>query len=137
MSCAATSCLLALINIGSTVAFNAIISLVIASFYSSFILAAAVMLHKRLTAKPGEIVWGPFKLGAAGVPVTILAIMFSTIGIIFSFFPPTVQVTPESMNWSVVVFFGVMVISVVFWMVHGRSVYEGPIREVAPEDEML
>lgn len=107
------------------------VSLVIASFYSSFLLSAAVMLHRRLVAKPDELVWGPFKLGAAGVPVTILSMIYSVIGIFFSFFPPTVEVTPLTMNWSVVVFFGVMIFSIVFWVVHGRSVYEGPIREIS------
>jgi hypothetical protein len=106
------------------------VSLVIASFYSSFLLAAGVMLHRRLTAGPGELIWGPFKLGSAGTPITILSMIYSVIGIFFSFFPPTAEVTPESMNWSVVVFFGVMIFSLGFWAIHGRKVYEGPIREV-------
>jgi hypothetical protein len=62
--------------------------------------------------------------------------MYSIVGIIFSFFPPTVDVTPESMNWSVVVFFGVMIFSLIYWFVHGRFVYEGPIREIPSDDEL-
>lgn len=111
------------------------VSLVIASFYSSFLLSAAVMLHRRLTAGPDELVYGPFKLGRAGVPVTILSMIYSVIGIFFSFFPPTSTVTPKTMNWSVVVFFGVMFFSIAFWAVHGRSVYEGPLREISSDED--
>jgi len=128
--CTATSFLLALINIGSSVAFNAMVSLVIASFYSSFLLSAAVLLHKRLTTSNEEMQWGPFKLGSAGVPVIILAIMYSVIGVFFSFFPPTAKVTPETMNWSVVVYFSVIIFSFVCWAVHGRFIYEGPLKEI-------
>ena len=62
-----TNLLLALINIGSSVGFGAFISLIVASYYSSFILAALVMLNKRLRTPDVQIPWGPFKLGRWGV----------------------------------------------------------------------
>jgi choline transport protein len=128
--------ILALINIVSTTAFNALISLVVASFYSNFLLAAGVMLYKRLSSTE-EIQYGPFKLGRAGVPVTILAMMYSVIGTFFSFWPPAMQVTAASMNWSSVVFVGSLLLSLVFWFTHGRVLYAGPIMEIssAPEKE--
>lgn len=125
----AINLVLALINIGSTVAFSAFVSLVIASFYSSFMLAAAVLLHKRLTTPASEMNYGPFSLGKAGVPVIIAALIFSAIGIIFSFFPPTSEVTAATMNWSVVVFVGALLFSMGFWATHGKKVYNGPIME--------
>lgn len=86
-------------------------------------------MHRRLTAKD-DIAWGPFQLGRAGVPITIAALIYSVIGIVFSFFPPTVDVKPETMNWSIVVFSGVAIFSVCFWAVYGRFQYKGPIQEV-------
>jgi hypothetical protein len=91
------------------------------------------MLHKRLTVPESQIIWGPFKLGRAGVPITILAIVYSLIGIFFSFWPPTVHVTRINMNWSVAVFGGAVLFCLVFWLVYGRRVYKGPIIEICVE----
>ena len=127
------SLLLALINIGSSVAFNAFTGLVIAGYYSSFVIAASVILLKRLTRQDIPIRWGPFSLGRAGIPVNVIAIAYSIIGIFFSFWPPGVKPTATTMNWSVAVYGGVLLFSLVFWAVHGRKVYTGPIIEVGDE----
>ena len=127
------SLLLALINIGSSVAFNAFTGLVIAGFYSSFVIAASVILLRRLTRKDIPIRWGPFRLGRAGIPVNVIAIAYSIVGIFFSFWPPGVDPTATTMNWSVAVYGGVLLFSLGFWAVHGRKVYTGPIVEVGDE----
>ncbi|KAL8801575.1 MAG: hypothetical protein Q9182_004361 [Xanthomendoza sp. 2 TL-2023] len=128
---------LALINIGSTKAFNALTSLVVVSFYSSFALAAAVLLHRRLSRTSPELVYGPFNMGRAGVPVIVLSLVYSVIGIFFSCWPPTAQVDAVTMNWVVVVFGGALVFSMVFWVVHGRKVYTGPRWETSPEGSVM
>ena len=73
-----------LINIGSYVAFNAFTGLVIAGFYSSFLVAASLILLKRLTKQDVPVRWGPFTLGRAGIPVNAFSIAYSIIGIFFS-----------------------------------------------------
>ncbi|PQE27665.1 choline transport protein [Rutstroemia sp. NJR-2017a BBW] len=123
------STLLALINIGSSAAFNALTSLVIAGFYTSFGISACVLLHKRLTT---EMTYGPFHLGRAGIPIIIGSLIYSVIGVFFSFWPGAANPTPASMNWSVVVFFGTLSLSLIYWVVHGRHVYTGPILEIDP-----
>ena len=122
--------LLALINIGSSVGFGAFISLIIASYYSSFILAASVMLNKRLTAPNDQIPWGPFKLGRAGVPITILAIAYSLVGTFFSMWPIMVKPTIQSMNYCVLVYGGTLILSLLFWVLYGRKHYTGPVLEI-------
>ena len=122
--------LVALINIGSSVGFGAFISLVIASYYSSFILAAAVMLSKRLTTPDSDIPWGPFKLGQAGVPISILALAYSVLGALFSMWPAEVNPTIQSMNYCVLVVGGVLIFSTLSWLVYGRKHYTGPIVEI-------
>ena len=124
------SLILALINIGSTTAFNALTSLVIAAYFSTFVLAAGVLLHKRITTPPDDMPYGPFHLGRFGVPTIILAIAYSIIGIFFSFWPTARAPTAESMNWSIAVFGGSLTLSIIFWLAHGRKVYEGPIIEI-------
>ncbi|KAF4630595.1 hypothetical protein G7Y89_g7543 [Cudoniella acicularis] len=93
--------LLAVINIGSTVAFSAFLSLIVASYYSSFILSAAVMLHKRLTTPDADINWGPFRLGKWGVPVTVGSLAYSILGTFFSMWPVANHPNLESMNFCV------------------------------------
>lgn len=121
---------LALINIGSTTAFNAFIGLTIAAFYTTFLAAASVLLIQRLTKSPSKIRPGPFTLGRLALPINILSIAYSIIGIFFSFWPPAPDVTAQSMNWSIAVYGGVMIFSVFLWLVHGKNVYTGPIVEV-------
>ena len=125
------SMLLALINIGSTAAFNAFVSLVVAAPYAIFLISASVMLHKRLTTPASELEWGPFRLGQFGVPVTIASIVYTVIGLLFSFFPASASVTPLTMNWAILLFGAAMIVSLVFWAVHGRHVYRGPVLEVS------
>lgn len=124
--------LLALINIGSNVVFNAFTGLTVAAFYSSFIIAASVMLRKRLTTPDSDFRWGPFKLGRFGVPITIISIAYSMVGWFFSFWPPTAAVTVKTINWSVVVYVGVLGVSMIYWLLHARHVYTGPIIEIRP-----
>ena len=126
------SLLLALINIGSSTAFNALIAIVISAYYSAFSISAGVLLYKRLTTKPEHMYYGPFRLGRFGNPIIVLSLLYSIIGTFFSFWPPLVAVTPETMNWSILVFGSVLTFSIVFWVLYSRKVYTGPILEIMP-----
>ena len=88
------------------------------------------MLNKRLTTPNDQLPWGPFKLGRFGVPVTIVAIAYSLLGGFFSLWPTTVNPTIVSMNYAVLVFGGVMVLSMGFWLIYGRRHYTGPVLEI-------
>jgi amino acid transporter len=123
------SLLLALINIGSDTAFNALISIVISAYYTAFSISAAVLLYKRLTTPPQDMYYGPFSLGRAGVPVIILSLLYSFIGVFFSFFPENAAVSAYTMNWSVLIFGAMFIFCIVFWFVSGRKVYKGPVME--------
>lgn len=121
------SMVLALINIGSTEAFRALTSLVVSAFYATYVISFAVLLNKRLTT---SIEYGPFSMGRAGIPIICLAIIYSVIGIFFSFWPETPELVAEEMNWAIAVFGGVLLLSLSFWVIHGKKVYTGPIVEI-------
>jgi len=60
-------CILALINIASSTAFNALISLPAMGLYLSYFLPILFLFWSRtISARPLPVPWGPFKLGAAG-----------------------------------------------------------------------
>ncbi|KKY26616.1 putative amino acid transporter [Diplodia seriata] len=100
---AATASLLALINIGSAVAFNALTSLVVLASYATFAVPTAVLLLRRVRGRPTALAFGAFTLGrnAVAVPVVAAALAYSLLGAFFSLWPPTRRVGgPEELNWS-------------------------------------
>ena len=127
--------LLALINIGSTQAFQALLSLLVASYYSTFLIAAGVMLRKRLTGEDKTLPWGPFRLGRAGIPITVIAMAYTVVGTFFSFWPYTPNVTAQNMNYSSLLYGAAVIFSLIFWVFYGRKVYTGPLYELNEQSE--
>ena len=77
-----------------------------------------------------HVPYGPFKLGAWGLPINVFAISYSIILLVFMVLPPYKPVTATNMNYSGVIFGAVLIISLVIWLFYGRKVYKGPIKEV-------
>ena len=96
--CAIVSAIIGFTNIGSTVAFNAIVSLSIAGIFVSYLIVIVLMILKRVKKETPEL--GPWSLGWVGPPVNLLAACSLFISVVFSFFPPTTPVSPTTMDWS-------------------------------------
>ena len=117
--------LLGLINIGSSVAFNAIVSLVVSGYVSSYLIPIVLMIMKRLRNE--TINFGPWNLGRWGLPINIFAAEYTLITVIFTFFPPSVAlpVTAETMDWSCAVYGGVIIWGILYYVLRGHSHYIG------------
>ncbi|PLB47794.1 amino acid transporter [Aspergillus steynii IBT 23096] len=113
--------LLGFINIGSTTAFNAIVSLSVVSLYISYLTPIFLHILRRITGPPLQ--YGPFVLEKVGALLNILSVVYSTVVVIFLFFPPYQPVTVENMNYACVVFGAVLVFSGGLWVFKGRKVY--------------
>ncbi|KAF2008287.1 amino acid transporter-like protein [Aaosphaeria arxii CBS 175.79] len=124
----------ALIGLGSEAAFNAFTGLTLAAFYTAFIVAASTLLYRRLTTSASNLPWGPFRLGPLGIPITIISILYSLVSIVFSFHPPVAKVEVATFNWSLVVYLGVVFLSVVWWLVRAKHTYKGPKIEVLTQE---
>jgi choline transport protein len=85
------------------------------------------MICKRVKREPVRM--GPWTLGKFGLPINIIAAVFLIISTLFSFFPPAIPVTLVTINWSCVVFGGVVIIGLVYYVLLGRHVYRSPIIE--------
>ncbi|KAF2205643.1 putative amino acid permease [Delitschia confertaspora ATCC 74209] len=133
---ATISIALSLIALGSTATFNALSGLAVAGSYSSFIMAASVTLWRRLTTSSEKMPWGPFRLGKLGVPITVFALLYSWVGLIFSFWPPVAHVSIKTFNWSLVVYLGVMILAIVWWCVRAKKTYTGPKMEISSHQWM-
>lgn len=111
------------------------ISLVTAAFLGSYIIPISLFLWKRLTTPANDIQYGPWRLGRFGVPVNIAALIWSVITMFFSFWPTTVNPTPQSMNWACLLYGATNIFSVLFYIVHGRFTYKGPVVETSVAEQ--
>ncbi|KEY82867.1 GABA permease GabA [Aspergillus fumigatus] len=117
--------LLSFIQIGSTAAFNAILSISTLGLYFSYIIPLILLVIKRFR-EPQDIPRGVFHMGRWGLPVNLFAIAFAIYVSIFLPFPAQVPVTGENMNYAGPVLGAVMIFACVDWVVRGRRKWVGP-----------
>lgn len=122
------SCLLALINIGSTVAFNSIASLSLCAILASYVVSISCILLKRYRREP--LLPSKFSLGRYGAPLNVVSLLFLVFVFVMSFFPSEVNPTPQWMNWSSLMFGSVCIFSLVYYYTTGRYHYVGPVEYV-------
>ena len=125
------ACLLGLINMGSSTAFNALTSLALIGHYTSYLLPISLMVIRRFGKK--EIPWGPWTLGRWGLSINLVSMTYSIILIVFMVFPPYQPVSVQNMNYASLIFGVAILISILLWFGYGRKVYWGPVREVVEE----
>ena len=143
MITAAISVLLSFINLGSSVAFANIVNLSIGGLYASYFIVCSLLLWRRLrgissynpraTMTSSEYLqWGPWKVtGVFGVVNNTFACLYLLVLWFFSFWPSSVEVNAQSMNFSSVTFGGTVIFAVGWYLVRGRTTYRGPVVEVA------
>ena len=135
------SVLIGLINLGSTTAFNDVVSLGVSGLYASYVITEALLLYRRVTGAirspndapadgKGELVWGPFHVpGVFGTIVNIIAVLFGIVIFFFSCWPVSSTVTPKTMNYSSLMTGSVVIAAVGYYVVWARHTYEGPLVE--------
>lgn len=78
----------------------------------------------------GRFVWGPWRIpGILGTINNCYACVYMIFVIFWSVWPPATPVSASSMNYSVVVTGGVMLLSGLWYVVRGRKEYKGPLVE--------
>ncbi|KAK3169735.1 hypothetical protein OEA41_009119 [Lepraria neglecta] len=116
---------ISLINIGSAVALNAIISLTISALLASYIISISCFLSKRLRREP--LPPAKFSLGRWGMTVNIVALIFLISFFIFCFFPIAKPVTAQTMNWNIAMFGGITIFATVYYIIIGHKQYRPPV----------
>lgn len=140
------ACLLGLINIGSNVALNGIISMAVSGMYLSYLIVASSLLYRRCSGEisrysdgedmlvnvPGaKLMWGPFHLpGIWGLLINGYAVIYMVIVVFFSFWPTQMSVDKTTMNFSVVGTIGTIILALIYYVLRARHVYTGPVVEV-------
>lgn len=139
------ACLLGLINIGSTDAFNDVISLTVGALYFSYLICSVLLLWRRCTGgiapsydalPPPErnggvqLAWGPWRIpGWPGIAVNVCGIVYMLVILFFSFWPAATSPTAATMNYSIVVLGSVVIFCVVYYMTKAHRMYQGPLVE--------
>lgn len=117
--------LLCLIQLGSTVAFNIIVSLSVLGLLSTYMISIGCVLLKRIKGEPlPPARWG---LGRYGLAINAFAFLYSAFIIVWACFPVSLPVDATSANWSPLVWFAVIVFSVVFYIGFGTRHYTAPV----------
>jgi choline transport protein len=87
--------------------------------------ASAITSNNVINAR---LVWGPFRLpGLFGIINNLYACCYMVFVIFWSVWPPSTPVTASTMNYSVVVTGGVMLLSAVWYFVRAKNIYKGPL----------
>ncbi|KAK5170950.1 uncharacterized protein LTR77_004094 [Saxophila tyrrhenica] len=120
--------LINLITLGSIVAFEAIVSLQILALMSTYLVSLGCIVWRRLFGLP--LPASPWTLGKLGLPINIIGIAYCLFLIIFLPWPGAVPVTPDTMNWASVMFGGIMLIAGIYYVLHARKEYKGPVMYV-------
>lgn len=118
--------IVSMINIGSSVALNAINSITISSLMSSYIVTIGCLIHKRWRGEPLPAC--RWSLGKYGMAINIASMAFLLPMFVFAFFPIATPIEAETMNWGIVMFGGVCMIAGIYYAVHGHRVYTPPVR---------
>lgn len=128
------SALLALINIGSTVAFDAMVSLSTVALTLSYSVSISCVLHRRLF-HPELLLHASWSLGRLGVFVNSVGLIYVVFAFFWSFWPQNTPVNLQSFNWAVVIFLGIFILSMFMYLVGGRKTYSGPVTSVQGRQE--
>ncbi|KAK1811741.1 hypothetical protein LTR12_013876 [Friedmanniomyces endolithicus] len=135
---------LCLINLGSSDAFNAILSLAAVAQMATYSISISCVLYRRLTA-PQLLPTAQWGLGRWGVPVNATGAAYAWFSFFWAFWPSGTPVTATSMSMSqlgasagsekltmiadyaVVMFGGVMILAMLYFVVKARKTYAGPV----------
>ncbi|KAI1780870.1 amino acid transporter [Hypoxylon cercidicola] len=115
--------LLGLINLGSSSAFLAFVSVGVISLAVSYAIPISISLfHRRKEVNSARWTMG----GHLGLVVNLLALAWIAFEVVLFSMPTALPVTEVSMNYAIVVFAGFMALSAIWYGVYARKVYQGP-----------
>jgi choline transport protein len=139
--------LLALIILGSSVAFNDVVSLTVSSLFVSYLTGNSLLLYRRVTgsidpydpnsealtnvANTERLSWGRWKIPEPfGTIINAFGCAFMLVILFFSFWPTMVDPQAQFMNFSSLMIGSVVIFSVLYYLFWARKVYTGPVIEI-------
>lgn len=119
----AYTCILALIIMGSTTAFNIIASVATTGLFTSYLVVIAVVLVRKLRNQPFPV--SRFEIPRTiGIVVNFIAVCFLCIAFLFLFFPAGPAPAAADMNWAIAIYGAAVFFSISYYYVRGRHQYD-------------
>lgn len=97
------------------------------AMYLSYAIVMAAVLYTRLT-KGIEV--GAWNLGRAGMPINLIALVYTVYAFIWLPLPNYLPVTASNMNYAGPVLGAVLVGAVTLWFMRAREHWDGPNRAI-------
>lgn len=85
------------------------------------------MLLRRLRGPPPP--YGPFQLGAFGIPINIFALCYLSFVLLWMPFPQFLPVIKDNMNYAGPIFGGVLVLAITHWFLGARKTFKMPVKQ--------
>ena len=126
------SSLLACINLGSSVALNAINSLGGVAILTSYYITICCLIYRRFQGPP--LPSRRWSLGKFGLVINFAAVCYLTPMWFFEFWPLAKPVTASNMNWSCAMFGGTLIVATVYYVFVGRHEYVAPVTKVKRDE---
>jgi amino acid permease (GABA permease) len=114
--------ILGLIYLGSSAAFNAFTGVATICLSASYGLPVVILLFRGRHLVDGAT----FHLGKYGYIINIITILWILLAIVLFTMPTAIPVTPSSMNYASVLFVFFAGVSVLWYIVWGRTHFTGP-----------
>lgn len=121
--------LMALIYLGSSVAFYAIISLYTTALLQCYCFSIGSLFWRRIY-HPDTLPQAKFSLGRWGLPVNGFAVVWCAYCLFWSFWPQEYPVTLTNFNWAVVIIGATMLVAIIHFFLNARHTYFGPVASV-------
>jgi choline transport protein len=104
---------------------SAIISLQLMSLMSTYSISIGCVLWMRVSG--GTLPYARWSLGRYGTFVNAVGFVYSLFLLFWTGWPGAKDPTVETFNWSIVMFGGIFIISMVYYAIWGRKTYAGPV----------
>jgi choline transport protein len=140
----AFTCCMSLINLGSKVAFEAMLSLATVALMATYLMSIGCVLLKRLRGE--ELPPARWSLGRYGLAVNVVALLYTSWSVsclvicspslavslcyhqfFWAFWPTTYHIDSSTFNWACPLFLLFLGCALLAYRLHGKDAYEGPV----------
>ncbi|KAL1583461.1 hypothetical protein WHR41_07555 [Cladosporium halotolerans] len=127
------TCCMSLINLGSKVAFEAMLSLATVALMATYLISIGCVLLKRVRGEP--LPPARWSLGRYGTAVNAIAVVHTAWSFFWAFWPSTSDVHSGTFNWSCVLFLIFLACALLTYHLHAKHTYEGPASYITAREE--
>ena len=119
--------ILALLNIGSSIAFSVIVALSTLGLYQSYLMAIACMIWARFQGRVEPSGWS---FGRYGVFINVFAVIYSAYIMIFLCFPAFLPINGASMSYALPINAFVQLVALGWWFLWAKKNWKGLNKDI-------